>query len=57
MANEEPLVVVKSCVDIVREVIGENGSDGCYSVVGERETPLCCGGRGGVGKGMFGTED
>ena len=57
LANEEPLVVVKSCVDIVREVIGENGGDGCYSVVGEGETSLCRGRCGSVSQRTFGTED
>ena len=57
LANEEPLVVVKSCVDIVREVIGENGGDSRYGVVGKGETSLCRGGRGSVLEGTFSAEN
>ena len=57
LANEEPLVVVKTGVDVVGEVILKDCSDSRNGVVGERETPLCRGGRGGVGEGTSGTED
>ena len=40
LTNEEPLVVVKAGIDIVWEVVGEDCSDSCYSVVRERETAL-----------------
>ena len=55
--NEEPLVVVKSCVDIVWEVVGEDRGDSRYSVVREGETSLRRGGCGGVCEGTSGTED
>ena len=35
LTNEEPLVVVKACVDIVWEVVGEDCGDSRYSVVRE----------------------
>ena len=57
LTNEEPLVVVKACVDIVWEVVGEDCGDSCYSVVRERETSLCRGRCGGVYEGTSGTED
>jgi hypothetical protein len=57
LANEEPLVVVKACVDIVREVIGEDCGDSRYSVVREGETSLCCGRYGGVRQRTSGAED
>ena len=57
LTNEEPLVVVKSCIDVVWEIIGEDGGDGRYSVVREREASLCRGGRGSIRQGMSGAED
>jgi hypothetical protein len=57
LANEEPLVVVKACIDIVWEVIGEDCGDGRYSVVREGETSLCRGRRGSVRQRTFGVED
>ena len=57
LTNEEPLVVVKACVDIVWKVIREDGGDSRYSVVGKGETSLCRGGRGSVREGAFGTEN
>ena len=57
LTNEEPLVAVKSCVDIVREVVGEDCGDSCYSVIGEGETSLCRGRCGGVTQRTSGAED
>ena len=57
LTNEEPLVVVKSCVDIVWEVVGEDCGDSRYSVVREGETSLCRGRCGNVRQGSSGVED
>ena len=57
LTNEEPLVVVKTRVDIVRKVVGENCGNGRGSVVREGETPLRCGRCGSVPEGAFGAED
>ena len=57
LANEEPLVVVEACVDVVREIVGEDCGDSRGSVVWERETSLCRGGCRSVCEGAFGTED
>ena len=57
MTNEEPLVVMKACVDIVGEVIGEDCGDGRDGVVREREAALSRGGRGGIYKGTPGAKN
>ena len=57
LANEEPLVVVEMCVDIVREVIREDRSDSCGGVVGKGETPLRRGRCGSIRKRSLGAED
>ena len=57
LTNEEPLVVVKACVDIVRKVVREDGGDSRYSVVGKGETSLRRGGCGSVHEGAFGAEN
>ena len=57
LSNEEPLVVVKSCVNIVWEVVGEDCGDSLCSVVREGEASLRRGRRGGVCEGTSGTED
>ena len=57
MTNEEPLAVVKACVDIVRKVVREDGGDSRYGVVRKGEASLCRGRRGSVRKGASGTED
>ena len=57
LTNEEPLVVVKACVDIVWEVIREDGGDSRSGVVRKGETPLCRGGYGSVREGTFGAEN
>ena len=40
LTNEEPLVIVKACIDVMREVIQKDCGDGCNSVVREGEAPL-----------------
>jgi hypothetical protein len=57
LANEEPLVIVKAGVDIVREVVGKDCGNGHDGVIREGETSLCRGGRGSVRKGAFGAKD
>ena len=57
LANEEPLVVVKSCVDVVWEVVGEDCGDSRYSVVREGKTSLRRGRCGGICEGSSGTKD
>ena len=57
LTNEEPLVVVKACVNIVWEVIGEDCGDSRCCVVRKGETSLRRGGRRGVCEGTSGTED
>ena len=57
LTNEEPLVVVKARVDVVREVIREDRSDGCSGMVRERETSLRGGGCGSVRQRTSGAED
>ena len=57
MTNEEPLVVAKACVDIVREVVRENGGNGRDGMVWKVKAPLCCGGRRSIREGTSGTED
>ena len=57
MTNEEPLVVVKACVDIMWEVIREDSGNGRRGVVWKGKTALCCGGRGSVLERAFGAEN
>ena len=57
LANEEPLVVVETGVDIMREVVGKDRSDSRDGVIREGKTPLRRGGCGGVCEGTPGTED
>ena len=57
LANEEPLVVVKTCVDIVWEVVRENCGDGRGSVVWKGKASLRCGGSGSVCERAFSAED
>ena len=57
LANEEPLVGMKSGIDIVREIIGEDSCDSSDCVVGEREASLCRGGYGFGGKGSSRAKD
>ena len=57
LTNEEPLVVMKACVDIVGEVVREDCGDGRDSMVREGEAALCRGGRGSVRQRTLGAED
>ena len=57
LANEEPLVVVKLCVDTVWKVVGEDGGDSRYSVVREGETSLRRSRCGTIRQRTSGTED
>ena len=57
MANEEPLVVMETRVDVAWEVIREDRSDSHGGMVGEGETPLHRGGCGSIHKRTFGAED
>ena len=57
MTNEEPLMVVKAGIDVVREVVRKNGHDSGYSMVRERETPLHHGGDWCVSKRSSHTKD
>ena len=50
-------MVVKACVDIVWEVVRENGSNGRDGVVWKGKASLCRGGRGGVFEGSFSAEN
>ena len=56
-ANEEPLVIVETSIDVVRKVIGEDGSNSRDGVIGEWETSLCRSGRGSVRQRTSGVED
>ena len=44
LANEEPLVVVKSGVNVMGEIIRQNGCDGGNCMIRDWKTSLCCGG-------------
>ena len=57
LANEEPLVVVKACVDIVRKVVGEDRGDGRDGMVGKREATLRSSGYGSVRQLSSGTKN
>ena len=57
LADEEPVVIVEACVDVVREVIREDRGNGRDGVVREGETPLRRGGCGSVRKRTFGIEN
>ena len=57
LTNEEPLVIVKACVDIMWEVVREDCGDSRGSVVREGETPLHRGGCRSVCEGTFGAEN
>jgi hypothetical protein len=57
LTNEEPLMVMKAGIDIVREVIRKDHGDSRGSVVRKREAPLRRGGCGSVREGAFGTEN
>ena len=57
LANEEPLVVVETGIDIVREVVGKDCGDSRGGVVGEGEAPLRGGRCRSVRQWSSGTED
>ena len=57
LTNEEPLVVVKVGIDIVREVIREDRGDSRGRMIGKREAPLCRGGCGSVREGAVSAEN
>ena len=57
LANEEPVVVVKAGIDIVREVVGEDRGDGRGSMVREGKTPLRRSRCRSICKGTSGAED
>ena len=57
MADEEPLMVVKAGVDIVREVIRKDCGDSRDSMVREGKTPLRRGGSRSIRKRTFCAED
>ena len=57
LPNEEPLVVVKSRVDVMREIIREDCCNGGDRVVRERKTALCRSGHWFSNKGPSRTED
>ena len=57
MANEEPLVVMEACVDVVREIVRENCGDSRGGVVWEGETSLRRSGCRSVREGASGAED
>jgi hypothetical protein len=57
LTNEEPLVVVESGVDIVREVIGKNCGDSRNSMVGKGEASLRRGGYRSILKRASGAEN
>jgi hypothetical protein len=51
------LVVVEAGIDVMREIIREDGGDSRDGVIGEGEAALCCGGCRSVCEGSFGAED
>ena len=56
MTNEEPLVVMEACVNIVWEIVRENCGDSRSGVIRKGETPLRRCGCRGVREGSFGAE-
>ena len=57
LANEEPLIDMDLGIDIMREVIGKDCSDGSDCMIGEGETSLCCSRHRFGGEGSSGTEN
>ena len=49
LANEEPLGVMESGVNVVWDVVGQDRHDGGNGVVREGKTALCCGRYRGTG--------
>ena len=56
LADKEPVMVVKACVDIMWEVVQEDCGYGRDSVVGKGEAALRGGGSGSIHERAFGTE-
>ena len=57
LANEEPLVVMKLGINVMWEVIGEDGCNSCNGMVGKGKAPLCHGRDRRVNKRSSGAED
>ena len=57
MTNEEPLVVVEACIDVVWEVVGKDCGDSRGGVIGKREASLRRGGCRSVRERAFGAEN
>ena len=57
LADEEPLVVVKACIDVMGEVVREDGGDSRDSVVGKGKASLRRGGYRGTVKGASDAKD
>ena len=57
LTDEEPLVVVKARINIMQEVVREDGGDSCDSVVWEGEASLHCSGGGSVHERATSVED
>ena len=57
LTDEKPLVVVETHIVVMWEVVRENCSDGCGSVVWKGKAPLCCGGCGSFFKRAFRAKD
>ena len=57
LTNEEPLMVVKSGIDIMWEVIREDSHNGGNGMVREREASLCRGRDWRIGKRLSSGED
>ena len=57
LTNEEPLVVMEACIDVMWEVVRKDCGDSRGSVIGKGEAPLRRGGCGSVRKRALGTEN
>ena len=57
LANEEPLVVVKARVDVMRKIVREDCGDSRNSVTREGEAALRGGRRGSIRQWTSGTKD
>ena len=57
LTNEEPLVVMKACIDVVREVVREDHGDSRGGVVWKGKASLRRGGCGSVHEGTFSAEN
>ena len=57
LSDEEPLLVMKVGIDVMWEVIGEDGRNGGNSVIWKWKTPLCRGRGGNVTEGLSCAQD